>query len=132
MLQSSNIVAAYNNLTTIAMYYKLGNLRRETTDGLMLSSIEHHIQSILCGLHSDARTNSIFIPRSACYKSMTIPRGLPSNRAEFARWAFSILRQSRLDFCNVFNALALKIGSATLQCDRLPQVYEVCSSEEVE
>ena len=127
-MQRSNIVAAYSNLTTIAMYYKLGHIRRETADGLTLPSIEHRIQSILCALHTDARTNNIFIPTSACYKSMTLPHGLPSNRAEFARWAFSILRQSRLDFCNVFNGLALKIGSATLQCDCLPQVYEVCSS----
>jgi len=58
---------------------------------------------------------------------MTISHHLPSNRAEFARWVFSILRENRLDFCNVFNALALKIGSATLQCGRLPQVDEVCS-----
>ena len=127
-MQRSKIVAAYSNLTTIAMYYKLGNLRRETTDGLTLPSIEHRIQSILCALHSDARASNIFIPTSACYKSMTIPHNLPSSRAEFARWAFSILRENRLDFCNVFNALALKIGSATLQCGRLPQVDEVCSS----
>ncbi|VDI63850.1 Hypothetical predicted protein [Mytilus galloprovincialis] len=99
----SNIVKAFDILTRINLYRKLG---MQHPQGYNVLISEEKLNSLFCSLKVVAEYQyGTKIPDNVCRKQLVF-LGEPHNSATFDTWMYSILKQNTKQFCHVQNALS--------------------------